>query len=320
MLKTITSDHIQSISGMDATFLYVETPTSPMHVGAVAIIEGGLRFEDFRATIEQRIHLIPNLRRRLVEVPLSIDYPYWVNDPYFDLDLHLKHMALPSPGGWKELRHLAASIFSEPLDKSRPLWSFTFLEGLNSIPQVPAGSVAIVSKIHHVAIDGMAGAGILSLLFDLSPKPFKQPKPKPFKPKPLPNELAMVARSTLSFAKAPLKFPKLLKDTIAATLKSGFLTRAQLAALPTAPFTAPPTPLNGIVSARKKWNTVILELDRVKALKNIMGTTLNDVVLAICAGALRRYLLEKEKLPRKPLVAMVPISTRTADDEQAGNK
>jgi WS/DGAT/MGAT family acyltransferase len=319
-LKTVTGDHIQSISGMDATFLYVETPTSPMHVGAVAVIEGGLSFADFRATIEQRLHLIPSLRRRLMEVPLSIDYPYWVDDPHFDLDLHLNHVALPKPGGWKELRHLAASIFSEPLDKSRPLWSFTFLEGLDSIPQVPEGSVAIVSKIHHVAIDGMAGAGILSLLFDLSPKPFKQPKPKNFKPKPLPNELAMVARSTLSFAKAPLKFPKLIKETLSATLKSGFLTRAQLTDLPTAPFTAPPSPLNGIISARKKWNTAILELDRVKALKNIMDTTLNDVILAICAGALRRYLLEKEKLPRKPLVAMVPISTRTDDDDDHGNQ
>lgn len=305
---------------MDATFLYVETPTSPMHVGAVAVIEGDLNFATFRETILSRIHMIPSLRRRLMYVPMSIDYPYWVDDPNFDVDLHLNHVALPKPGSWKELRALASSIFSEALDKSRPLWSFTFIEGLDGIAQIPKGSVAIVSKIHHVAIDGMAGAGILSLLFDLSPKPTKVKEPKPFRPKPLPSDLAMVARSTMSFAKAPLKFPKLLSETVGATLKAGFLTRAQLSDAPTAPFTAPPSPLNRIISARRKWNTAILSLDRVKVLKKTMGTTLNDVVLAICAGALRRYLLEKEKLPRKPLVAMVPISTRTEEDGDGGNQ
>ncbi|MEZ4935133.1 MAG: wax ester/triacylglycerol synthase family O-acyltransferase [Saprospiraceae bacterium] len=321
LLDQFNDKKIEAISGIDATFLYQETPTQHMHVGSVAVIEGSLKFETFKKTIHSRLHLIPKLRKRLVMVPFSIDYPYWVDDPDFDIDLHIHRIALPAPGGWKELREVASRLFSLPLDRNRPLWNFTFVEGLDSIPQVPKGSVASISKMHHVAVDGMAGAGILSLIFDMSKEPKDIPDPKPWKPAPLPNELTMMLRSSVSFAKRPLKFPKLIAEAASATIKSGMLTRAQRIDLPTAPFTAPMTPLNGIISARRKWNTAILSLERVKALKTVMDTTLNDVVLAICAGALRRYLQEKGKLPNKPLVAMVPISTRTsADGDTSGNQ
>ena len=321
LTDAFNNPNIQAISGMDATFLYAESSTNHMHVGSLAVIEGSLKFDTFRETIRSRLHLIPKLRQRLMYVPLSIDYPYWVDDPHFDIDLHLTHIALPKPGGWKELRDTASKIFSEPLDHSRALWSFIFVEGLDTIPQMPAGSVAIISKMHHVAIDGVAGAGLLSLLFDLTPDKKDIPAPKPFNPKPLPNELSLIVKSTISFAEEPLKFPRILANTLTATLKAGFLTRVQKKDLPTAPFTAPPTPINGIISARRKWNTAILSLDRVLALKNMMGTSMNDVMLAICAGALRRYLLEKGKLPKKPMVAMVPVSTRTSDNtEGTGNQ
>ena len=322
-LSQLSDANIEPISGMDATFLYAETPTSPMHVGSVTMIEGSLKFETFKKIIQSRIHKIPKLRKRLVYVPMSIDYPYWVDDPNFDIDLHINHIALPKPGDWKQLRSVASKIFSEPLDQSRPLWSFTFVEGLDNMTSVPKGSVALISKIHHVAIDGVAGAGILSLIFDLSSEVKEIPEPKPYHPAPLPNELSLVLNSAVSFAKNPFKFPKLIGNTLSATLKAGFLTRAQRVDLPTAPFTAPKSPLNGLVSARRKWNAALLELDRVKALKKIMECTLNDVVLAICAGALRRYLLEKDQLPIKPLVAMVPISTRSKSDvagKTAGNQ
>ncbi len=308
---------MEPISGMDATFLYGESPTQHMHVGSVLVIEGSLKFETFKKIIASRLHLIPKLRKRLVMVPFGIDYPYWVDDPHFDLNLHIRHIALPKPGGWKELRAIASQIFSEPLDRNRPLWSFTFVEGLDTIPQVPKGSVAAISKMHHVAIDGMAGAGVLSLIFDMTDEVKEIPEPRPWKPAPLPNDLALMLKSSVSFATRPFKLPKIITEAVTATVKSGMLSRVQWADLPAAPFTAPPTPLNGIISARRKWNTAILSLDRVKALKSIMGTTLNDVVLAICAGALRRYLNEKEKLPEKPLVAMIPISTRSG--EQKGN-
>lgn len=309
ILQQVNDESIKPISGLDATFLYIESPTNHMHVGGVAVIQGSLKYEDFRATIKRRIHLIPSLRKRLMFVPFSVDYPYWADDPDFDLDLHLHRVALPAPGDWKELRAMASRIFSEPLDKSRPLWSFTFIEGLDNIPQLPKGSVAIVSKIHHVAIDGMAGAGILSIMFDMSPVPYMDKPDDDFHPKPLPNDLALIAKSTMGFTKNPWKFPKLIAETIGSTIKAGFLTRAQHLDLPAAPFSAPPTPLNGIISARRKWNTAILSLDRIKNLKRIMECTLNDVMLAICAGALRRYLVEKGKLPKEPLVAHVPVST-----------
>jgi WS/DGAT/MGAT family acyltransferase len=323
ILKDIQNPKIESITGMDATFLYTETPTTPMHVGSVAIIEGDLKFEAFRENLKNRIHLIPKMRKRLVFVPMSVDYPYWVDDPNFDIDMHLQHIALPKPGGWKELRATASMIFSNHLNHNRPLWSFTFVEGLDNIKQVPKGSVAIISKMHHVAVDGMAGQGIMSLLFDMTAEPRKIEKPKPFRPKPIPNELAMVMKSTLSFAQNPLKFPKLISEAISATVKTGMFSRMKGADLPTAPFSAPNTPLNGLVASRRKWNTVILSLARIKVLKNIMGTTMNDIMLAICAGALRRYLLEKGQLPPKPLVAMVPISTRTKTEKtdiNAGNQ
>lgn len=314
LLDKIDIKDLNSVSGMDATFLYGETPTSPMHVGSVAVVEGSLKFETFKKTIESRIHMIPNMRKKLVHVPFGVDYPYWVDDPNFNIELHIQHVALPQPGSWKELRALASSIFSEPLDRTRPLWSYTFVEGLNNIPQVPEGSVALISKVHHVAIDGVAGAGMLGILFDLAPSDKEIPPPKPFKPKALPNELTLVYKSALSFTKDPFKLPKIFADTVKATLKTGVVSRAKRSDLPTAPFTAPQTPLNGIISAQRKWNAAILDFNRVKALKNIMGTTLNDVILAICAGALRRYLLDMDKLPLKPLVAMVPISVRDKDD------
>lgn len=311
--------NMQPISGMDSTFLYIETPTSPMHIGAVAVIEGSLDFDSFKKTIASRLHQIPKLRQRLIEVPLSIDHPYWVDDPDFNLDMHIDHIALPKPGGWKNLRRLASKIFSEPLDKSRPLWSFTFVEGLDSLSQVKPGSVAIISKIHHVAVDGMGGAGILGIMFDLGPETKEIPEPREYNPDPLPSEAALLMKSSMSFVQRPLKFPNLIKDTFLSTLKAGFMTRAQHLDLPTAPFTAPRTPLNRIISSQRKWNTTILSLERVKELKNIMGTTLNDVVLSICSGALRRYLQEKKKLPSKPLVAMVPISTKKASMDEGGN-
>lgn len=312
---------MEPISGLDATFLYTETANSPMHVGSVAVIEGSLNFEDFRQVLLSRLHLIPKLRQKLVQVPFNIDYPYWADDPNFDIDMHLQHIALPQPGSWKELRNTASSIMSEHLDRSRPLWSITFVEGLNNIPQVPAGSVALIAKIHHVAIDGMAGAGLLSLIFDFSPKPAKLPAPKPYEPKPFPDQFSLIYNSTMSFLSKPLRLPQVLSDAVSTTFKLGFMNQAQNIKLPIAPFTAPPSVLNRIISPRRKWNTAILSLDRVKALKDAMDTTLNDVILAICSGALRRYLLEKKKLPLKPLVGMVPISTRTpAENRDLGNQ
>lgn len=276
---------MQALTGLDASFLYLENSTTPMHVGAVSVFEGSLKYETFRRILEERIHLVPKLRQRLLEVPLSIDYPYWVDDADFNLDMHLQHIALPAPGNWRELRRLAGRVFSEPLDRSRPLWELVFVEGLDSIPQVPPGSVALISKVHHAAIDGMSGADMMGILFDISPNPKPADKePEPFEPEPVPNEFEIAARSALSFAMKPLKLPKLVSEIATATVKAGVLTRVSSIDRPSVPFAAPRTRLNGQVGAQRMWNTALLELDRVKQIKNRVSTTVNDVVLAICAG------------------------------------
>lgn len=313
---------MQPLAGLDASFLTLETPTVHMHVGSVAVIEGSLRFEAFRDLLAARIHLMPTFRQRLMQVPLSFDHPYWVDDPHFNLDMHLQHIALPRPGGWRQLRTLASRLFSQPLDHSRPLWEIVFVEGLDTIPQVPPGSVAIIAKIHHAAIDGVSGVDIMGLLFDLSPEPRAVTPPPPYNPAPIPSEMALMTQSAWNFVTRPLRLPSLLWDTAQATIKAGVLTRVQGVELPPAPFSAPPTRLNRPISSQRVWNTALLSLDRVKAIKNIVkGTTVNDVVLAICTGALRRYLVEKDELPDKPLVALVPVSTRTPDEKNTlGNQ
>ena len=312
---------MQPLSGLDASFLYLESPTTHMHVGSVAVVADTLTFADFKELIATRIHMIPRLRQRLVTVPLSIDRPYWVDDPDFNLSLHLHHIRLPLPSNWQALRTLAGHVFSEPLDRSRPMWQFVFVEGLDNIPQVPPGSVALISKIHHAAIDGMSGNDILGVLLDPAPTGREIPAAPEWNPEPIPNEIGVATRSTMDFIKRPLKLPRLLAETATATIKAGMLTRVKGVDLPTVPFTAPYTRINGKLSAERNWNTALLELDRVKEIKNILGVTVNDVILGICAGALRRYFAEKGELPKKPLVAMVPVSTRSKGEKDTmGNQ
>ncbi len=313
---------MQALSGLDSSFLYLETDSQPMHVGGLNVYEGSLAFEDFKQFLQQRLPLAPRLSQRLVQVPLSIDHPYWVDDPDFDIDMHLHHAALPQPGDWRALRKLASRIFGQKLDRSRPLWEFVFVEGLDNIPQVPRGSVAVISKIHHAAIDGASGAAIMGLLFDVTKKPRKIPPVPKREVAPLPGDVSLITRSTLNFIKRPFKLPGLLLETAKSTWKAGRLSRVQSSDIPRSIFNAPFSVLNQPVSSKRLWNTALLSLQRVKKLRHaVSGATLNDVVLTICTGALRRYLLEKDELPEKPLVAMVPVSTRTENErEDMGNQ
>ena len=311
---------MEQLTGLDASFLYLETPSTPMHVGAVSVVEGSLDFERFKEFIARRIHLVPKLRQRLVEAPLGIDYPFWVDDPEFNLDMHLSHVALPQPAGWRELRALASHSFSQALDRSRPLWELVYVEGLDNIPQVPTGSIAIISKVHHAAIDGVSGADILNVLYDMTPEPTAYPDPEPFSPPPIPSPTKIARKSIKGFVTKPLKLPRLVGDALGATVKTGVLSRVQGMEAPPAPFSAPRTRLNGTVSSQRLWNSALLDLARVKALRRATGATLNDVLLTICSGALRRYLDEKGELPDEPLVAMMPMSTREPGADGGGNQ
>lgn len=321
ILQDALDSSIQQVSGSDATFLYAESPSSPMHIATLTIVEGSLKFEDFKAIVASKLHLIPKFRKRLLNVPMNLDYPYWVDDPNFDIDLHINRLKLPDPSNWKTLREMTSSIFSSPLDLRRPLWSIDFIEGLDEVSQVPKGSVAIVSKVHHVMIDGSSGVGIMGILFDKSAddKDKEIPKPKPFEPDALPDELSLLLKSSQSFFKNPLKIPKLIGETAFSFLKGNIMSQVSLKKPVKSSFSTPNTIFNNSVSPKRTWGTAILSFERINTLRKIMDVSINDVILAICAGGIRKYLAEKEKLPVQPLVANVPISIRVKGEKQEMN-
>jgi WS/DGAT/MGAT family acyltransferase len=311
---------MQPLSGLDSSFLYLEDAHQPMHVGSVLVFEGSMNFASFRETMASRVHLVPSLKQRLAMVPFGIGKPYWVEDPAFNLDMHLQHVALPSPGSWKELRGLAARIFSVPLDRTRPLWEMTLVEGLDHIPQVPPGSVALINKVHHAAIDGVSGTDMMGMLLDMTnePRTFHVPPPRAIPP--VPNELAVLSHTARKIMGKPSEIKRVAGE-ITEALRAAAKVRDKGVDAPPVPMTAPHTPINRTITGQRIWNTALLELDRVKAIRRIAGCTLNDVVLAICAGALRRYLNDKGELPDKPLLAMVPVSTRGQEEHgKMGNK
>jgi WS/DGAT/MGAT family acyltransferase len=322
LLQDVLDSSIQQVSGQDATFLYAESPNSPMHVATLTIVEGSIEFNDFKEIVASKLHLIPKFRKKLLNVPLNLDNPYWVDDPNFDIDLHINRLKLPDPANWKTLREMTSSIFSSPLDLRRPLWSIDFIEGLDEVSQVPKGSIAIVSKIHHVMIDGSSGVGIMSILFDKSEddKNKKPSKPKPYEPEPLPDEISLLIKSSYGFFKNPLKVPKLIGETafsfIKGRMNSQLNSKKQYLK---SSYTTPKTIFNESVSPKRTWGTAILSFDRINTLRKIMDVSINDLILSICAGAIRRYLEEREKLPVQPLVANVPISIRVKGEEQKMN-
>ncbi|MFY9243695.1 MAG: wax ester/triacylglycerol synthase family O-acyltransferase [Polaribacter sp.] len=321
LLQDALDNSIQQVSGSDATFLYAESPTSPMHIATLIIVDGSILFEDFKAIVASKLHLIPKFRKRLLNVPMNLDYPYWVDDPNFDIDLHINRLKLPDPSNWKTLREMTSSIFSSPLDLRRPLWSIDFIEGLDEVSQVPKGSIAIVSKVHHVMIDGSSGVGIMSILFDknLEDKDKPIPKPRPFEPDELPDELSLLLKSSYGFFKNPFKFPKLVGETAFSFIKANINTQISVKKPMKKGFSTPNTIFNKSVSPRRTWGTAILSFERINTLRKIMDVSINDLILAICAGGIRRYLQEREKLPTQPLVANVPISIRVKGEKQEMN-
>jgi len=321
LLGDVVNDSIKQISGQDATFLYAESPSSPMHIGSLTIIEGSLKFKDFRANLASKLHLMPKFRQRLLNVPLNLDYPYWVDDPNFDIDLHLSRTRLPDPSNWKTLRDHTAAVFSRPLDLRRPLWSIHFIEGLDEIAQIPKDSVAIIVKTHHVMIDGSSGVGVMGLLFDQNPDGKNQPipPPKPFEPEPLPDDINLLLKSSYKFLQDPLKIPKTISETAYALVKGNAVSKLKGKKQVKSKRFVPKTIFNDNISPKRTWGTAILSFDRIYTLRKATGATINDIIVAICAGAIRTYLQGREKLPAQPLVANVPISIRSKKGKQEMN-
>jgi WS/DGAT/MGAT family acyltransferase len=299
-----------------------------MHVGGVVILEppadapkeedGG--FGRVVRHIDSRLALVPPLRRRLLPAPLELDLPYWIEDPDFDLVHHVKHRALPSPGDDRQLAELVCELLSTRLDRSLPLWELHYVEGLKG------GRVAAITKMHHAAIDGVSGAEILGKLLDLTPVPQQPPPAPPWVPDQVPSLGELSLRTLRSLAHRPGAAAEVLRKTWPVLLSAGrdvwASRRATADAGQGGPIglagQAPRTRFNRRISARRSYAFGTLPLAELKAVKNAQATTLNDVVLAVCAEALRRYLREKGEMPSRPLVAGVPMSTRSESQKGAG--
>lgn len=310
---------MRRLSSFDANFLYLESPTSHMHVGSLAIFdpstaEGTWGVELVRDIYTDRIHLVPQFRRRLAEVPLQLDHPHWVDDPEFDLGWHIRHIAVPAPGGPDELAALAGELMSTQLDRNRPLWEVWVIDG------VTGGRFAVLTKAHHAAMDGMAGVQMVSSMFDLTPEVEPAPPAPPWAPDRVPGDLEMLARAAGSMAVQPLRTVRAIRrGTHALRMRRriiqeegrGSLAETLPAGAPNVSFSAPLTP-------ERSFAFRTLSLTKAKAVKNATGTTVNDVILATCGGGLARYLEARGERVDGSLVAMVPMSVR-GDDAAAAD-
>jgi diacylglycerol O-acyltransferase len=325
---------VQQLTGLDASFLAMETHAVYGHVGSVCVLDPSTApepatLERLTRLIEGRLHLIPPFRRRLVQVPLGLDQPYWIEDPDFDIEYHVRELALPAPGDDRQLAEQAARLHARPLDRSRPLWELYLIHGLAQ------GRIAIYSKVHHAAIDGVSGGELLTAILDLTPEGrVVEPPLEPWQPEKEPPAAAMLGRSFVSLAGHPVRAARMtygLARSLPALATSParprlpvvdrLLGRDEAVVLQGGGLRAPATPFNKAISPHRRWAFRSLPLEDVKAVKNATGGTVNDVVMALSTGALRRWLIDHDALPDSPLVAAVPVSIRTeAEKGAAGNR
>jgi diacylglycerol O-acyltransferase / wax synthase len=327
---------MRQLTSLDAQFLALESSHQTGHVAGLAVLDpstkdgGELTFRDIRRLMEERLPLLPPLRWRLVEVPFGLDYPYWLDDGDFDLDFHVRELALPPGGDEDNLAEQVARIVSRPLDRSRPLWELYLIHGLEH------GHVALLTKIHHAVIDGLSGAEIMGVLFDLAPEGRELPEPEVNGAERRPTDIEMLTRGLLGLPRYPLRvlrsLPRALPNLDASPVFAAIpgtglvakltdritrpISNRETGILAHTTFRAPKTKFNGRISPHRRFAFGQLDLDEVKAVKNKHRCTVNDVVVSICAGAVRSWLLEHDDLPADPLVVQVPVSVRT--DEQMG--
>jgi len=327
---------LKQLSGVDAGFLYMETGSSFGHVNSLSIYERPSAdyepYEAFRAQLEPRLPGLEPFLRRLVQVPFALDHPYWINDPDFDLDFHLRHMALPAPGDDEQLALQVSRIIGRPMDRSRPLWEVYVIEGMAN------GDFAVLTKVHHATIDGAAGTELMAMLLDPHPDQAPLPSTGTWETDAVPSNGELVSRALVNFARRPQRLASLQLRTLrelAAVTRNVGLAKLIERARPHRPvpreisganneqdrpprlpsIAAPRTPFNRPITAHRRFAFRSVPLDDVKNIKNALGATLNDVVMAVCAGALRRYLLAHDALPDRGLVAGIPVSIRTGAEE-----
>jgi diacylglycerol O-acyltransferase / wax synthase len=328
---------VHQLTGLDAQFLAIETPRQIGHVSMLTILDpttrpnGVIELEDVHALVAERLPLLPPFRWRLREVPFALDYPYWIDDPHFDLEYHVRELALAPPPTDEKLATQVARITARPLDRTRPLWELYLIHGLQN------GHVGLLTKIHHAAVDGLSGAEILGVLMDPSPEGRAAPPAAATAPDREPGQYEMLARALAGAPRYLDRVVRALPSALATIEDNPYLsgipgaktvgrsTVRLVRALPgekssvleRTTLTPPRTSFNGRVSAHRRFAFGQLSLEEAKAVKNHYGCTLNDVVMTVCAGAVRRWLIEHDELPDTPLVAQVPVSVRTA--EQRGS-
>ena len=314
---------MQQLSAQDASFVYLETPHTPMHIGSVGIYDpstapgGFVRFKDILRFIEQRLPGARSFRQRLVRVPFDLDHPYWIEDPEFDIEFHVRHIALPKPGDWRQLCIQVARLHSRPMDLTKPLWEFTVVEGLDNIDGLPPGCFALVSKVHHAAIDGMSGVEMSAAVHDLDANMTPPEKPDGWRADNMPKVAELLTRSYFNSLIQPMR----VMETIGRSLPGMAKLTAQVGKGDVSIRNARPAPktrFNGKVSAHRAWDAVPFKLSDIRAIKEqVDGATVNDVILAIVGGGLRTYLKDEGDLPKDTLTAMAPISVRGEGEKAA---
>ncbi len=329
---------MRQLTSLDAQFLAVESARIYGHVAFLGVYDpstapgGKLGADEVTALLDARLHLLPPLRWRLVQVPLGLDLPYWAEDPEFDLDFHIRETAIPQPGTDRQLAETVARLFGRPLDRGRPLWELYVIHGLQE------GRVALLTKVHHALVDGISGNEIMAALLDSEPagRVIAPRPPGNGAPRPIPRDRSMLLRGLRGIPRQPLRALRTLPTTVAgftdlpganalpgvptlshvySRVRRTFGARESAGVLEVTKARPPKTPFNGPVSAHRRFAFGSLSLDSVRQVRREFGTTVNDVVVAICAGAVRDWLLERDALPADPLVAMIPMSVRKRDEK-----
>src|SRR5919199_1646147 len=314
--------HGDRLSAVDASFLAQEGPSSHMHVGAVMIFEGPPpAYEDFLTQIRGRLHLVPRYRQKLAFPPFETGRPLWVDDPNFNLEYHVRHTALPAPGSESQLRALAARVHSQQLDRSKPLWETWLVQGLEG------NRFGLISKTHHALVDGIAGVDLATVLFD--PTPVPQPVPhegEPWAPQPEPSGAQLAARGVRGLVRFPLAAAGRALDAVTHPTRTLELAREAVEGVGGVAGAglnpAPDTPLNVEIGPHRRLAFVRNDLADFKRVKNALGGTVNDVVLAVVAGGLRAWLRDRGvRTEGLELRALVPVSIRTGDQRgHMGNR
>ncbi|BBZ12316.1 WS/DGAT/MGAT family O-acyltransferase [Mycobacterium branderi] len=305
---------MERLSGLDASFLYTETHTQPLNVCSVVELDtsttpGGYTFDRLRDGLEQWIKALPELRAKLADSRFNLDHPVWADDTDFDIERHLKRIRLPAQAGRHELAEICGRIAGEPLDRRRPLWEMWVIEDDTD------GQLAAVTKAHHAAVDGILAANLFARLCSSEPE---APPPDPVDGLGRPSRLEIAADGLLNVATRPLRLAGVLSTTATSVVTT--LRRARAGQTMAAPFAAPKCRFNAAITSERAVAFTQLKLADVKAVKNRFGVKVNDVVMALCAGALRRLLAEHGELPKRSLVAMVPVSVHGRSNRSGRNQ